>query len=69
MRSIGESFLTRLRITFIDLAQCLQNVTAWLRKFRGDFRKLPSSMGKTVGQQDLRAVGEVGMLRDSASHI
>ena len=46
--------LARLRIIFIDVAQRLQNITAWFREVRGHFHKLPSSVRETVGQQDLR---------------
>jgi len=48
----------RLRIICIHFAQCLQNITAWFRKVRGDFHKLSSSVGQTVGRQDLRTVSQ-----------
>jgi hypothetical protein len=43
---------------------------ALFRKVRGDFHKLPSSMGETVGQQDLSAVTQFRCVaRQGITHL
>src|SRR5207245_7695479 len=65
-----KAALARLRIIFIYVAQRLQNITAWFREVCGDLYKLPSSVRETVGQQDLRAVGELGRIaRQRITHL
>jgi hypothetical protein len=62
--------LARLRIIFIYVAQCFQNMAAWLREVRSDLYKLPSSVRQAVGQQDLRAIGEFGRIaRQRITHL
>src|SRR5271163_2801968 len=62
--------LARLRIVFIDVAQRLQNITAWFREVCGDLYELPSSMRQTVSEQNLRAVAQFGCIaRERIAHL
>src|ERR1700691_6496846 len=62
--------LARPPIIFIDVAQRLQNITAWFREVRGHVYKLPSSMSQTVSEQDLRAVAQFGCIaRQRITHL